>query len=481
MIKRAIISVSNKTGIVEFSQQLAQFGIEIIATGNTAKVLKQNNIDVVEISDFTGFPEILDGRVKTLHPKIYGGILARRGQDEEVLAKHDLQPIDLVVVNLYPFEEQNSIENIDIGGPTLLRAAAKNHEYVTVVVEPQNYPDIFNQIKSQGNTTLEFRKKLATKVFQHTTRYDQSIAQYFSESSELRYGENPHQQARFYAEKPLNIIQGKALSYNNLVDADAALSCVQEFPENISACVIVKHATPCGVALGKNILYAYEKAYLCDSQSAFGGIIAFNQVLDENTAKIILDKQFVEVILAPEVTEDAKNILSTKPNCRVLIYENKKTSQKSSRSVLGGLLVQDSDTINAYDLADLKIATDKKPSEVELHDLIFAQTVVKYIKSNAIVYAKNQQTLGIGGGQTSRVFSAKIAMLKAEEAGLELKNSVMASDAFFPFPDSIEIAAKAGISAIIQPGGSKNDPAVIDKANELGLSMVFTGVRHFRH
>lgn len=481
MLRRALISVSNKTGIVEFAQQLVNLKVELIATGNTANLLKQHNITVTEISDFTGFPEILDGRVKTLHPKIYGGILARRGQDDDVLTQHNLQPIDLVVVNLYPFAENNTLENIDIGGPTLLRAAAKNHEYVTVVVNPQDYVAVLEQLKRDKNTTLALRKTLAGKVFQHTTQYDQSIARFFSGNSELRYGENPHQKSQFYTENPLNLIQGKALSYNNLVDADAALGCVLECPKDISACVIVKHATPCGVALGKNSLEAYEKAYQCDAQSAFGGIIAFNKVVDESTAKIIVDKQFVEVILAPDITESAKNILNTKPNCRVLLYDDNLISQQSTRTVLGGVLLQENDRLNTYDLADLKTVTHKKPSEIELHDLRFAQTVVKHVKSNAIVYAKNQQTLGIGGGQTSRVFSAKIAVLKAEEAGLDLSGAVMASDAFFPFADSIEIAAKAGISAIIQPGGSKNDHAVIDKANQLGLSMVFTGARHFRH
>ncbi|MDX2163934.1 MAG: bifunctional phosphoribosylaminoimidazolecarboxamide formyltransferase/IMP cyclohydrolase [Gammaproteobacteria bacterium] len=481
-MKTALISVTDKNGLAEFAKALVRLDFEILATGNTAKYLKEHDISVIEVSDYTGFPEILDGRVKTLHPKIYGGILGRREQDEAVLSAHSIKFIDLVVVNLYDFKETNSIENIDIGGPTLLRAAAKNYEHVTVVVDHKDYPEIINQFKQSGHTTLETRKKLAYKVFSYTSKYDRAIASYFAEKAPLRYGENPHQKAVFYPKNVPELLQGKALSYNNLVDSDAAFECIQDLPANTSACVIIKHATPCGVALGCNLSDAYEKAFLADPQSAFGGIIAFNQILDEKTAKFIIDKQFVEVILVPDITESAKKVLSTKPNCRLLRYKNNNASStKIARSVSGGMLFQENDTISPYHLSDIKIVTDKRPSEQEYQDLLFAQTVVKHVKSNAIVYAKNNQTLGIGGGQTSRVFSAKIAILKAEEAGLTLQNAVMASDAFFPFADSIEIAAKAGISAIIQPGGSKNDQEIIGKANQLGLSMVFTGVRHFRH
>ncbi len=481
-MKTALMSVTDKNGLAGFAHELVKLDYEILATGNTATHLKQQGIAVIEVSDYTGFPEILDGRVKTLHPKIYGGILGRRGQDEAVLQQHSIKLLDLVVVNLYDFKENNTIENIDIGGPTLLRAAAKNYAHVTAVIDFRDYPEIINQFKQLGNTTLAYRKKLAYKVFSHTSRYDRAIATYFAEKTELRYGENPHQKAIFYPKNFPELLQGKALSYNNLVDTDAALDCLHDLPANMSACVIIKHATPCGVALGGNLVEAYEKAFLADPQSAFGGIIAFNQMIDEALAKIILDKQFVEVIVAPEFSESAKVVLNTKPNCRLLGYLScKPLSKKIARSVSGGMLFQDNDNISPYNLSDIKVVTNKKPSEQEYKDLLFAQTVVKHVKSNAIVYAKNNQTLGIGGGQTSRVFSAKIAALKAEEVGFDLQQAVMASDAFFPFPDSIEIAAKAGISAIIQPGGSKNDQEIIDKANQLGLSMVFTGVRHFRH
>ncbi|HEV2614246.1 MAG TPA: bifunctional phosphoribosylaminoimidazolecarboxamide formyltransferase/IMP cyclohydrolase [Gammaproteobacteria bacterium] len=481
-MKTALMSVTLKNGLAEFAKELLRLNFHIMATGRTATYLKEHDISVTDVSDYTGFPEILDGRVKTLHPKIYGGILARPGQDEAVLAQHDIKFIDLVVVNLYQFKESNTIENIDIGGPTLLRAAAKNYEHVTAVVDYKDYPDIIQQLKTSGATSLDYRKKLAFKVFMHTANYDRDIAQFFYGTTELRYGENPHQKAVFYRNGFPELLQGKALSYNNLVDTDAALQCVLEFPQNMPACAIIKHATPCGAALGTNLLEAYQKALLCDPQSAFGGIIAFNTLLDAKTAEFIINKQFVEVILAPEISESAKAILNTKPNCRVFAYgAGNGYVEKTLRSIAGGVLFQDNDTLSAYNLSELKTVTDKKPTEQQYADLLFAQSVVKHVKSNAIVYAKNQQTLGIGAGQTSRVFSAKIAILKSEEAGLSLKGSVMASDAFFPFPDSIEIAAKAGITAIIQPGGSKNDQAIIDAANQLGLSMLFTGIRHFKH
>lgn len=512
VIQRALISTSNKTGLVELAKSLSALGIEIIATGNTAKLLQENNLAVTDVASFTGFPEILDGRLKTLHPKIHGGILARPGIDDAVCAEHDIFPIHLLIANLYPFREtiakpncteSQAIEQIDIGGPTLLRAAAKNHVFVTVVVDPKDYSKIISEIKENGNTSLEFRRELATKVFSHTAAYDSAIATYlqgkielpdpylatFEKKMDLRYGENPHQKAAFYAQMPAvpgsisaaESLQGKTLSYNNLMDSDAALQCVREFSNNIAACVIVKHATPCGVALGSTLLEAYEKALACDPTSAFGGIVAFNQILDEKTAQFMVEKQFVEVLLAPELTEGAKKILSQKNNCRVLVCGGAGiNSDQMLRSISGGLLIQENDE-QPEDENTFAVATEKKPTESERQDLLFAWKVVKHVKSNAIVLAKNQQTLGIGSGQTSRVFSTKIAILKAVEAGLSLENSVMASDAFFPFPDSLEIAAKAGIRAIIQPGGSKRDDEVITTANRLGLSVLLTGVRHFRH
>jgi phosphoribosylaminoimidazolecarboxamide formyltransferase / IMP cyclohydrolase len=513
MIQRALMSVSDKTGLVEFARALHAKGIEILSTGGTAKLLMQNNIPVIEVSDYTGFPEMMDGRLKTLHPKIHGGLLGRRGIDETVMQQNNISPIDLVVVNLYPFEQtvakpdcdlETAIENIDIGGPTMLRAAAKNHHSVTVVVDSADYQVVLNELEHNNNTTKETRFNLALKVFEHIARYDGAIANYlgkqldkefprtlsfqFKKAQSMRYGENPHQNAAFYVEhspKEACIatskqIQGKELSYNNVADTDAALECVKCFEE--PACVIVKHANPCGVAVGENILTAYNRAFQTDPTSAFGGIIAFNRTLDAATAKAIVDRQFVEVIIAPEVAEDAKPILATKTNVRVLScgFWNKSISDFDFKRVNGGLLVQDRD-LGMVTKDNLKIVTKRVPSEQEMRDLLFAWKVVKFVKSNAIVYCKENVTIGIGAGQMSRVYSAKIAAIKAADEKLEVKGSVMASDAFFPFRDGLDAAAAVGITAVIQPGGSMRDAEVISAADEHGIAMVFTGMRHFRH
>lgn len=520
-IKRALISTSNKQGLVEFAQQLCRLKVEIIATGGTAQLLIKNHIPIIEVADYTGFPEIMNGRVKTLHPKIHGGILARHGIDDEVLAQHQIPFIDLVVVNLYPFQQtisqpkctfSQAIEQIDIGGPTLLRAAAKNHQFVTVIVDPNDYPILLDEINQYGCSLAATRKRLANKTFQHTAAYDAAIAQFLKEQLsspeakndlfpkqtsiqlnkqyDLRYGENPHQQAACYRQNSVTttgslsaakLMQGKPLSYNNLIDADAALNCVQSFT-TAPACVIVKHATPCGVALGNDLNEAYQKALQTDPTSAFGGIIAVNQTLDEKTIATLINKQFIEVLLAPDYTNTALNLLANKPNIRVLAF-GQVTNQRPSlqyHSISGGMLIQQTDQLQIQK-TDLHIVTKRQPSIREWDDLLFAWQVVKYVKSNAIVYAKDGATYGIGTGQTSRVFSAKIAIIKAEEAKLPLSGTVMASDAFFPFADGIEIAAAAGITAVIQPGGSKRDSEVIAAANQANLAMVFTGARHFRH
>lgn len=513
MIQRALMSVSDKTGLVEFARALHAKGIEILSTGGTAKLLMQNDIPVIEVSDYTGFPEMMDGRLKTLHPKIHGGLLGRRGIDETVMQQNNIAPIDLVVVNLYPFEQtvakpncdlETAIENIDIGGPTMLRAAAKNHHSVTVVVDSADYQVVLNELEQNNDTTKETRFNLALKVFEHTARYDGAIANYlgkqldkefprtlsfqFKKAQSMRYGENPHQNAAFYVEhSPKEVciatskqIQGKELSYNNVADTDAALECVKCFEE--PACVIVKHANPCGVAVGENILTAYNRAFQTDPTSAFGGIIAFNRTLDAQTAKAIVDRQFVEVIIAPEVAEDAKPILATKTNVRVLScgFWNKSIPDFDFKRVNGGLLVQDRD-LGMVTKNDLKIVTKRIPTEEEMRDLLFAWKVVKFVKSNAIVYCKENMTIGIGAGQMSRVYSAKIAGIKAGDEKLEVKGSVMASDAFFPFRDGLDAAAAVGITAVIQPGGSMRDAEVISAADEHGIAMVFTGMRHFRH
>lgn len=517
-IQRALISVSDKSGIVEFARHLSELGVELLSTGGTAKLLTENNIPVIEVSDYTGFPEMMAGRVKTLHPKIHGGLLGRRGIDDEVMGEHSIYPIDLVVVNLYPFEQTiadpncdlaSAIENIDIGGPAMLRSAAKNHASVTVVVDSADYDQVLTEMRSNEDhgVSTATRFNLARKVFSHTARYDGAISNYFGcmaeaedkdfpptlslqydKAQSMRYGENPHQKAAFYVEKSINEpsvstatqLQGKALSFNNVADTDAALECVKTFDE--PACVIVKHANPCGVAIGENILEAYERAFKTDPTSAFGGIIAFNRPLDEKTAKLIVERQFVEVIIAPEVEAAAQDAVRVKKNVRLLACGQWSQSVPAFdfKRVNGGLLVQERD-LGRVGVDDLKVVTERQPTEQELQDLLFAWKVAKSVKSNAIVYTKDGMTIGVGAGQMSRVYSAKIAGIKAADENLEVKGSVMASDAFFPFRDGIDAAAAAGIVAVIQPGGSMRDQEVIDAANEHGIAMVFTGMRHFKH
>jgi phosphoribosylaminoimidazolecarboxamide formyltransferase/IMP cyclohydrolase len=515
-ITRALISVSDKSGVVDFCRELSQLGIEILSTGGTAKTLAEHKIPVTEVSDYTGFPEMMDGRVKTLHPKVHGGILGRRGKDDAVMAANGICPIDMVVVNLYPFEQtvanpdcdlETAIENIDIGGPTMIRAAAKNHADVAVIVHPADYASIINELKSTDNgLSDQTRFHLALKSFEHTASYDTAIATYlgningirfpetlnlqFYLSQTMRYGENPHQNAAFYRDKApasgtisaATQLQGKELSYNNIADADAALECVKSFSDK-PTCVIVKHANPCGVAEADNILAAYDKAYSTDPTSAFGGIIAFNQELDAQTAAEIIKRQFVEVIIAPAINPSAIAILAEKQNVRVLecgVWDSVTKPSLDFKRVAGGLLVQDMD-LGEINKADLKIVSKRKPTEQEFADLLFAWKVAKFVKSNAIVYCKNGQTIGVGAGQMSRVYSAKIAGIKAADEGLIVPGSAMASDAFFPFRDGIDSAADAGITAIIQPGGSMRDDEVIAAADEHNIAMVFTGMRHFRH
>ena len=516
-VKRALISVSYKTGIVEFARQLHQHAIEILSTGGTASLLAKENIPVIEVSDYTGFPEMMDGRVKTLHPKIHGGILARRGQDDAVMQEHGIPGIDLIVVNLYPFEAtvanpdcslEDAIENIDIGGPTMVRASAKNHAHVAIVVDPNDYSSVLEQLaQNDGVIEADSRFKMAVKAFEHTARYDGMIANYLGKIVEngkpegfattfntqlvlaqtMRYGENPHQKAAFYVE-PNNTqaciasakqLQGKELSYNNIADTDAALECVKQFEES-PACVIVKHANPCGVAKADTLLEAYDKAFQTDPESAFGGIIAFNQPLDTATAQAIIDRQFSEVIIAPSVMDGVSEIIAAKQNVRLLVCGEftKGAGYQDYKRVAGGLLVQDSDQL-LYQ--ELNIVSAREPSEEEMRDLLFAWKVAKFVKSNAIVYAKDNRTVGVGAGQMSRINSARIAGIKAEHAGLTVAGSVMASDAFFPFKDGIEAAAEAGIAAVIQPGGSMRDAEVIAAADAAGMAMIFTGMRHFRH
>jgi len=515
--KRALLSVSDKTGVVDFARELAGLGIELLSTGGTAKLLRDSGLTVRDVSEYTGFPEMMDGRVKTLHPKVHGGLLGRRGTDDQVMAEHGIQPIDILAVNLYPFEStvakpgctfEDAIENIDIGGPAMLRGAAKNHAAVTVVVDSADYARVLSELRTQGQAGDALRAELAAKAFAHTAAYDGAIANYltarqpggeplafpgtytaqFRKLYDLRYGENPHQRAAFYAEREpaagslaaARLLQGKELSFNNIADADAALACVRCF--DAPACVIVKHANPCGVALGASLLEAYGRAYSADTSSAFGGIIAFNRPLDAATAKKILDNQFVEVVVAPEMPPAVAQVFAAKPNVRVLTTGEPGTPKPSLdyKCVGGGLLVQDMDQ-GVVTKENLKLVTKVEPSKEQIADLAFAWNVVKYVKSNAIVYAKGGITLGIGAGQPSRVMSARIAAIKAGEAGFEVKGSVMASDAFLPFRDSVDAAAEAGISAIIQPGGSMRDKEVIAAADERGISMVFTGMRHFRH
>jgi len=516
-INSALISVSDKTGIVPFAQALAAQGVKILSTGGTCRLLLSEGVPVTEVSDHTGFPEMMDGRVKTLHPKIHGGILGRRGIDQAVMSENAIDGIDLVVVNLYPFEStvanpdcslEDAIENIDIGGPTMVRAAAKNHHDVTIVVDNNDFDRVLSEIASSGGTSDELRFDLAVKAFENTAGYDGAIANYlgrrvgtdepdafprtanfqFNRSSVMRYGENPHQNAAFYIDRNVTEVgvgtatlhQGKPLSYNNVADADAAIECVKSFDE--PACVIVKHANPCGVAVAPTLMEAYRKAFETDTESAFGGIIAFNRELDEETLTKVIGSQFVEVIIAPATSENALNAAANKPNVRVMStgYWGKRTSTWDLKKVNGGLLIQDRDD-HILSADDLSVVSERAPTEQELKDLLFAWRVAKFVKSNAIIYASNERTIGVGAGQMSRVNSARIAAIKAEYAGLEVAGAVMASDAFFPFRDGIDNAAERGIRAVIQPGGSIRDDEVIEAANEAGIAMVFTGVRHFRH
>ncbi len=520
-VRRALVSVSDKAGLVEFCRGLALSNVEILSTGGTAKLLSGAGISVKEVSAYTGFPEIMDGRVKTLHPKIHGGILGRRGRDDAVMAQHEIAPIDLVVVNLYPFEQAiakpgctlgEAIENIDVGGPAMVRAAAKNHHDVTVIVDPADYPAVLEEMTANnGALSEDSRYSLAAKAFEHTARYDAAISNYldsreiggaraafprtltlqFEKKQDLRYGENPHQKAAFYGElkavagsiATARQLQGKELSFNNIADADAALDCAAAFEEPV--CVIVKHANPCGVATGHTLLQAYERAYHTDPTSAFGGIIASNRPLDEATARAIIDRQFVEVIVSPAVEPAALALLSKKSDVRVLETGSLDAHYSPAldyHRVSGGVLIQDRDTPpQELNLDALKIVSRRAPTDGEIRDLFFAWRVIRCVKSNAIVYARDARTIGIGSGQTSRVVSARIAALKAIDAGLEVRGSVMASEAFFPFRDGIDTAAAAGVTAVIQPGGSIRDNEIIAAADEHGMAMVFTGIRHFRH
>ena len=510
-VKRALISVSDKTGIVEFAQGLAQQGIEILSTGGTAKQLKAAHVEVHDVSDYTGFPELMGGRLKTLHPKIHGGILSRRAADKTDTDAHQISEIDLVVVSLYPFEQTiakthtsfaEAIENIDIGGPAMLRAAAKNHQFVTVIVDMNDYASVLDEIKHSGGVCDERRRELAAKAFAHTAQYDGTIAAYLSQAADslpdfltisavkqqhLRYGENPHQQAAFYRQldavqcgiSTAHQLQGKALSFNNLIDADTAFSCVCSFA--LPACVIVKHANPCGAAQKDTAVRAYEAAYRTDPTSAFGGVIAFNTIVDKSTAQAIIERQFVEVLIAADFDNEAKQLLAHKQNIRVLSCPvNAQMSAYELKQVNGALLMQTRDN-GQINERNLQVVTQTAPTNEQMRDLRFAWHLVRYVKSNAIVYAKDETVIGIGAGQMSRVYSAKIAAMKAADEQLDIAGSVMASDAFFPFRDSIDMAAQAGIAAIIQPGGSIKDDEVIAACDEAGIAMVLTGVRHFRH
>lgn len=516
-VKRALISVSDKTGLLELARCLARFDCEILSTGGTAKSLRDDGIAVTEVADFTGFPEMLDGRVKTLHPRIHGGILARRDVPEHVQAmtRHGIPGIDLVVVNLYPFARtvaqgaslEDAVENIDIGGPAMVRSAAKNYKDVAVVTDPRDYPAVIEELdSSSGAIGAKMRFALAKKAFSHTAAYDSAISNYLTALDEhdrpglfpdrlnlnfqrvqtLRYGENPHQNAAFYADlipvpgalASFRQVQGKELSYNNIADADAAWECVKVFEQ--AACVIVKHANPCGVAVAESVATAYDRAFATDPTSAFGGIIAVNRELDGATAEAV-SKQFVEVLIAPKVTPEALEVLGRKPNIRVLeIPIAPGTNVWDMKRVGGGLLLQGPD-VAAIAASDLRCVTRRQPTDTELADLLFAWRVAQFVKSNAIVFCGNGRTLGVGAGQMSRVDSARIASIKAANAGLSLVGSVVASDAFFPFRDGLDVLAQAGARAVVQPGGSMRDEEVIAAADEHGLAMVFTSVRHFRH
>ncbi|MBT7563780.1 MAG: bifunctional phosphoribosylaminoimidazolecarboxamide formyltransferase/IMP cyclohydrolase [Porticoccaceae bacterium] len=518
-VSRALISVSDKNGVVDFARALNALGVELLSTGGTFRLLQENNIAVTEVSDYTGFPEMMDGRVKTLHPKVHGGILGRRGTDDAVMAEHAIKPIDMVIVNLYPFAATvadpdctlpNAIENIDIGGPTMVRSAAKNHKDVAIVVNSSDYATVLEEMQAnEGQLDYSTRYALMVKAFEHTAGYDGMIANHFGardthnnerdfsdtfnvqyfKTQEMRYGENPHQKAAFYTEaNPTEAsvatakqLQGKELSFNNIADTDAALECVKQFDQ--PACVIVKHANPCGVSVAVDIGTAYDLAFATDPESAFGGIIAFNRELDAKTAEAICEKQFVEVIIAPAVSADALAVVASKKNVRLLecgTWGNQRPQDFDYKRVNGGLLIQDRDNGMIIE-QDLKVVSKRVPTDTEMTDMLFAWKVAKMVKSNAIIYAKNNQTIGVGAGQMSRINSARIAGIKAEHAGLEVVGAVMASDAFFPFRDGIDNAGKAGISCIIQPGGSMRDDEVIAAANEHGMAMVFTGMRHFRH
>ena len=523
-IRRALLSVSNKDGLVEFARALHERNVVILSTGGTATLLEQNGVPVTQVSAHTGFPEIMDGRVKTLHPKIHGGLLGRRGVDDDIMRQHGIEAIDLVVVNLYPFAAtiakpgctyEDAIENIDIGGPAMVRAAAKNHERVAVVVDPLDYSAVLTEIASQGGVSASTRKRLAAKAYAHTGSYDAAVASYLARSTpgggrtehqessveypealtlsfrkrlDLRYGENPHQTGAFYAvadARGASIggarqLQGKTLSYNNIADGDTAFECVRQFAE--SACVIVKHANPCGVAVAADTLTAYDRAYRTDPTSAFGGIIAFNRSLNAATARAIVERQFVELIIAPEIDADALEICARKENIRVLVTGSIAPAQQRHeyRSVNGGLLAQTRDE-GMVAMKDLKVVTKRQPTLGEFDDLLFAWQVCKYVKSNAIVYVKERMTIGVGAGQMSRVVSSRIAAMKAKDEGLTVAGAVMASDAFFPFRDGLDVAAEFGIKAVIQPGGSMRDNEVIAAADEHGIAMVLTGMRHFRH
>jgi len=520
MIKQALISVSDKTGIIDFAKALASFGVRILSTGGTAKLLAEHGVVVTEVGDYTGFPEMLDGRVKTLHPKIHGGILARRDLPAHTAAleQHAIPTIDLVVVNLYPFVQtisrdhctlDEAIENIDIGGPAMLRSSAKNHKDVVVVCDPTDYQSVLDALRTQGDVSYEARFALAKKVFAHTAQYDGSITNYFTslgqdklhasrsyypttlnlhyqKIQEMRYGENPHQTAAFYRDLAVPAgalanyvqLQGKELSYNNIADADAAWECVKTFGEIV--CVIVKHANPCGVAIGVNVLDAYTKAFQTDPTSAFGGIIAFNHEVDTNAAEAVA-KQFVEVLIAPSFSEGARRIFAAKQNVRLLeIALGDGINAQDFKRVGGGLLIQSPDAKNLM-LSDLKIVSKKQPTPQQVQDMIFAWRIAKFVKSNAIVFCADGMTMGIGAGQMSRVDSARIAAIKAQNAGLSLVGTAVASDAFFPFRDGLDVVVEAGATCVIQPGGSMRDQEVINAADEHDVVMMLTGVRHFRH
>jgi phosphoribosylaminoimidazolecarboxamide formyltransferase/IMP cyclohydrolase len=515
-IQRALLSVSDKTGIVDFARALADHGVEILSTGGTAELLKSSGVPVIEVADYTGFPEMMEGRVKTLHPKVHGGILARRDKADHVQAmqEHGIAPIDMVVVNLYPFAQtvaregvtmEDAIENIDIGGPAMVRAAAKNHAFVAVVTQPADYAPIVEKLAAgRGALDFETRYGLAAKAFSHTAEYDGMISNWLTARDangaarefpdrfnlqmrlvqRLRYGENPHQSAAFYVERdppPGTLarfaqLQGKELSYNNIADADAAWECCRTF--DVPACVIVKHANPCGVAVAETCLAAYRNAFLTDPTSAFGGIIAFNRAVDGDTAQEVA-QQFVEVVIAPSYDAAALAVFAGKKNVRLLTIDVARDfNRQEMKRVGGGLLVQTSDD---FDVAELRVVTKRAPAPDEMNDLIFAFRVAKFVKSNAIVFARHGMTLGVGAGQMSRVDSSRIAAIKAKNAGLDLRGSVAASDAFFPFRDGLDVLAQMGAKAVIQPGGSMRDDEVIAAADAHGMAMVITGMRHFRH